>query len=78
MINSAEQELEVFAFDVEPDILQEVPELRLAEDASPLRVVLMKDCLEVFNCRGLRCMRAFSGRACMPIWYCRVGLERLR
>lgn len=47
MVYSAEQEAQVLRLDVEPDILQEEPELGAGEQAAPFRVVLVEDRLFV-------------------------------
>lgn len=42
MVDPAEEKLEVFSLHVEPHVLQEVPELRLAEEPPAFRVVLVE------------------------------------
>lgn len=43
VVNPAEQQLQIFGLDVEPHALQEVTELRLAEEPSPFWVVFVED-----------------------------------
>lgn len=46
VVYPSEKELEIFGFDVQPDVLEKVPELRLAKEALSFRVVLVEDRLE--------------------------------
>lgn len=47
MVYPAEQELEVLGLDVEPHVLEEVPQLRQAEKTPAFRVVLVEDRLGI-------------------------------
>jgi len=43
VVDPAEEKLEVLRLHVEPHILEQVPELRLAEEPTTFRVVLVED-----------------------------------
>lgn len=53
MINPPEQELEVLRLDVESHVLEEMPELRQAEEAPAFRVMPVEDRLEGVVLSGL-------------------------
>lgn len=55
VVYPAEQNLEVLGLDVEPHVLEEVPELRQAEGSLAVRVVPVEDSLGVVRWSPYKC-----------------------